>query len=126
MAYMSKEKKAILMPEIKKVLKKYGVKATFRVRHHSTLICTIRGGEIDFTKFYTDHSDHGTRSAHVNVYHIESSWDGIAKDFLLELKEAMMVGNHDRSDIMTDYFDVGWYIDIDLVEKYTKPFEAAA
>jgi hypothetical protein len=24
----------------------------------------------------------------------------------------MMTGNHDRSDSQTDYFDVGWYIEI--------------
>jgi hypothetical protein len=31
-----------------------------------------------------------------------------------ELYAAMMDGNHDNSDIQTDYFDVGWYIDINI------------
>ena len=34
----------------------------------------------------------------------------------------MMVGNHNNSDISTDYFDVGWYIDINI-GKWDKPYE---
>jgi hypothetical protein len=37
----------------------------------------------------------------------------------------MVVGNHDRSDSMTDYFDVGWYISIN-VGKWNKPYEMTA
>ena len=48
MAYVSQDRKKKLVAECKKVLAKYGVKATFRVRHHSTLVCTLREGGIDF------------------------------------------------------------------------------
>jgi hypothetical protein len=37
----------------------------------------------------------------------------------------MMVGNHDKSDVMTDYFNVGWYIDINI-GKWDKPYKVAA
>ena len=50
----------------------------------------------------------------VNPYWISDHWKDPAGKFLLEIKEAMMRGNHDRSDIMTDYFDVGWYIAIHI------------
>jgi hypothetical protein len=33
----------------------------------------------------------------------------------------MMVGNHDRSDIQSDYFDVGWYVDINI-GRWNKPY----
>jgi len=33
----------------------------------------------------------------------------------------MNEGNHDNSDIMTDYFDVGWYISVRL-GKWDKPY----
>jgi len=46
----------------------------------------------------------------------------LAKEFLLKLKDAMMVGNHNNTDLMTDYFDVGWYIKIN-VGKWDKPYE---
>ena len=46
------------------------------------------------------------------------------KEFLMELKSAMMNGNHDRSDIMTDLFDVGWYIDINI-GRWNKAYQPA-
>ena len=65
----------------------------------------------------------GTTS--VNEYWIEEHFEGVAKEFLLKLKDAMMIGNHNNSDIMTDYFDVGWYIKIN-VGKWDKPYEVTA
>ena len=44
-----------------------------------------------------------------------------AVSFLDEVLPAMNVGNHNRSDLMTDYFDVGWYIDINI-GRYNKPY----
>ena len=51
MAYMSQDKKKELAPLIKKVCKKYGVKATLSVRHHSTLVLNIKSGGVDFIKY---------------------------------------------------------------------------
>ena len=113
MAYMNVEKKNKLAPGIKKVLAKYGMKGTLAVNHHATLVCNLKSGPIDF----------GTDS--VNTYHIDNHFTGVAKEFLLKLKDAMMVGNHDRSDSMTDYFDVGWYIGINI-GKWNKPYEMTA
>jgi hypothetical protein len=36
----------------------------------------------------------------------------------------MNVGNHDRSDIQSDYFDVGWYVDVN-VGAWNQPYELA-
>ena len=35
---------------------------------------------------------------------------------------ALNAGNHDRSDIMTDYFDVGWYVSVKIGHSCDKPF----
>jgi len=118
MAFMNQERKKALAPRIKTVLKKYGMKGTIAVRHHSTLILNIKSGRIDFSKF--DEENRGY--INVNVYWINEHFDGVARDFLLELHAAMMVGNHDRSDSMTDYFDVGWYTDINIGD-YDKPYQ---
>ena len=112
MAYMNVEKKNELAPGIKKVLAEYGMKGTL-AKDHFTLKVNLKAGPIDF----------GTHD--VNTYHIENHYTGVAKEFLLKLKDAMMVGNHNRSDIMTDYFDVGWYIKIN-VGKWNKPYEVVA
>lgn len=124
MAYVSQDRKAALAPAIKAVCKKYGIKATLSVYHHSTLCLNISSGKIDFFKHLAPspyrRGDEG--SVQVNVYHVESHWmDGEAKDFLKEVLVAMNAGNHDNSDIMTDYFDVGWYCEIN-VGKWNKPY----
>ncbi len=137
MAYMSQENKKALAPQIKAVLKKYNMKGTIGVRHYSTLVVNVKSGALDIIgnmmenipvdHFYTENAVTPT-SIQVNTYHIGSSYTGKVADFLTELKDAMMstedgsVANHDNSDIMTDYFDVGWYIDIN-VGKYDKPYE---
>lgn len=124
MAYMSQKRKKELMPGIKKVLAKYGVKATFRVRH-GTLVATIREGGIDFINDFKVTTDQwGNKSEfhyQTNEYHLDKSWTGPALSFLQELKAAMKDGNWDNSDIMTDYFDVGWYIDMNIGD-YNKPY----
>jgi len=117
MAYMSQENKKSLMPAIKAVLKKYKMKASVGVRHHSSLVCNIVSGEMDLSECFS----HGDGYAQVNTYHIDRHYEGKVKSFLNELLAAMSTGNHDRSDIMTDYFDVGWYSNINIGQ-YHKPY----
>ena len=135
MAYMSQEKKQEIAPQVKAVLKKYGMKGSISVHHHSTLVVTLTAGKLDIIKNYNDVVDSercGDKDLlcgtyiQVNEYHIDRSYTGKVKNFLLELKNAMngrgsKIANHDNSDIMTDYFDVGWYIDIN-VGKWDKPY----
>ena len=47
MAYVSQEDKKKLAPQIKAVLKKYGMKGTLAIRHHSSLVCKIKEGDLD-------------------------------------------------------------------------------
>lgn len=111
MAYMDQAKKKELAPGIKRVLKKYGMKGTLGVNHHSTLVINISSGPIDF----------GVDHHQVNHYWIERNYQGESRDFLKELKDAAMRDNHDNSDIMTDYIDVGYYLDINI-GRWNKPY----
>jgi hypothetical protein len=108
MAYYSKEDKARHAPQIKALLKKHGMRGSLSVRHHSTVVLTLRGGPIDFGQ--AEHGGH----IDVNVYHIDSHFQDYpkARKFLNEAYKILMMGNHNNSDIQTDYFDVGWYVDI--------------
>ena len=106
MAYMSQEKKKALMPNIKAVLKKYNMKGTVSVKDNMSLVVRLTAGAIDFNLNYGYEQ--------VNHYHIHSNYDGIAAQFLTELKAAMNDGNHDKSDPQIDYFCVGWYITINI------------
>ena len=116
MAYVSQKDKAKLAPEIKKVLSKYGMKGSISIRHHSTLVVTLQSGAIQF-----DHS-HGDGYTQVNVYHIDSHYEGHAKAFLLELLAAMKGPDYfNNDDAMTDYFHRSHYTDINI-GKWNKPY----
>lgn len=130
MAYMNQERKAKLVPVIKAALKKYRVKGTIATCHHSISV-NIKSGSLDFIKNYNDTVSvrpGGFRLGspakdymQVNTYWYHEHFSGKAKDFLGELIAAMNNGNHDNSDIMTDYFDVGWYIHINI-GRWNKPY----
>lgn len=133
MAYMSQEKKAALAPRIKAILKKYGVKGSLAVRGHSTLVLNLKSGKIDFIgnsnrvcgenhyQVSRGFKPNTTGYDQVNPYWYQDHYDGKAKAFLKEVLAVMNDGNHDRSDIQTDYFCVGWYVDINI-GKWNKPY----
>jgi len=136
MAYMDQAKKATLAHGIKAVLKKYGMKGSIGVRHYSTLVCNISSGPLDVignmyeiavAKPGSHYERNPGKPTHiqVNEHWIADNYTGRVLTFLTELKDAMDVGNHDRSDIQSDHFDVGWYIDLNI-GKWDKPFVLTA
>ena len=117
MAYVSKQDKAELAPKIKLVLKKYDMKGSISVRHHSSLVVTLQSGAIDFGDY-----SHGNGYIQVNTYWIDDHYTGIAKAFLTELLVAMKGPNYfNNDDAMTDYFSRSHYTDIN-VGKWDKPY----
>ena len=122
MAYVSQDKKAALAPAIKAVLKKYGMKGTIAVQHHSTLVVNLKSGKLDLAK--------GEKYVQVNPYWAdkwaeEAGEKKIAR-FYRELFSAMKGPEFfDESDSMTDYFHCSHYIDVN-VGKWNKPYELTA
>jgi hypothetical protein len=135
MAYMSQENKKRIVALAKPILKKYGIKATFSVNHHTSLECNIKSGKIDFIKQFNTFMNKSNRPESMkdyakgyiqaNHYHLNNYFEGEALACLQEIKEVMMSGNHDNSDAMVDYFDVGWYIHINI-GKWNKPYQLEA
>ena len=113
MAYMNVEMKKARTPAVKAVLKKYGMTGTLSIRNNSTLVLTLSSGKIAFDLGEDTYRD-------VNVYHIPHHYEGIARDFLMEVDVAMNEGNYDNSDIQSDYFDIGFYTAI-KIGKWNKP-----
>ena len=125
MAYFNQERKAKIAPKIKAILAKYKVKGSLAVRNHVTLCLNIKSGSIDFIGNFnkTISADHyltargftpAEKSLSVNPYHYDNHFSGKALAFMQEVFAAMNDGNHDRSDIQSDYFDVGWYVDVNI------------
>lgn len=136
MAYMSQERKAKIAPNVKAVLNKYGIKGRLSVENHSTLILNINSGVIDFisnfnetcrkrvsysTQQFTTVKDHIS----VNPYWYHEHFTGRALAFMKEVMAAMNEGNHDRSDMQSDFFDVGWYVDINI-GRWDRPYALTA
>jgi hypothetical protein len=112
MAYVSQEMKTQLAPAIKSVLARYGVKASISVRHHSSLVVTIRSGNIDFGGDYIQ----------VNEYWINEHYTGVGRDFLTELLAAMKGPDYFNDDnVQIDYFHRSHYTDI-CIGKWDQPY----
>ena len=110
---MNQEKKKELAPLIKSICKKHGIKATLSVTsNRSILNLNIKSGSIDFDGRHC-----------ISPYHYKKEFADNEKAlaFSCEVVPAMNIGNHDNSDAMTDYFDVGWYTSINI-GNYDKPY----
>lgn len=139
MAYMSQETKAKIVAAVKPILKKYGLKGTFAVRNHSTIVLNIKSGKIDFIenyikadveKSYAKHMSEDqiayirkNRLIDVNPYWFQEHFSGKAKAALTEIFVAMKRAGewYDNSDSMTDYFDTAYYVDVNI-GKWNKPY----
>jgi hypothetical protein len=132
MAYINQSMKKELSYGIKEVLKKYGVKGTIGVDNHSCLVVNIKEGAIDFI----GHANEQNRKLadergityypsdgylQMNPYRTDDV-EGVVGKFMTELVAAMK-GRlwYDNSDIMTDYFDTAYYLNIN-VGKWDRPY----
>jgi hypothetical protein len=133
MAYMDQATKAKLAANLKKVMPK-GWKYSLAVRNSSTIVCTISEAPADIlgemTRCSAARALYGDRPAFcgqrnsqyasVNGYWLQNQFDTLLPTFQM-IYSALNDGNHDRSDPQSDYFDVGWYVDV-MVGRWNKPF----
>ena len=127
MAYINQTEKKELSVGIKSVLKKYGMKGTIGIDHHSTLVVNLKYGKLDIIGNWFDTvskkgtiNDYGDKLdkpeyMQVNEYWIDHNYTGKVKDFLNELVSAMKGENFfDKTDLMSDYFHVKHYLSINV------------
>ncbi len=131
MAYMDQEKKAKIAVELKKVMPK-NWKYTLKVSDHAQLQLVIRKADVDILdniKMSDEYKNRGRKSAkeegyfNVNHYYIQDTFkDKKLADVFSDIYAAMNCLNYNNSNIMADYFDVGYYIAIKIGE-WDKPFQ---
>ncbi len=132
MAYMSQEAKKEIALLLKAAKLPKHMKYSLGVQHHSGIVMNIRSSDIDFLGNYNARTEEknrvSDRDGHfavdyldVNVYHIESCFTGAVRDLLIKINKILNFKNYNNSDIMTDYFDVGHYVYINI-GKWDKPF----
>lgn len=136
MAYMSQETKGKIVEACRPILKKYGIKATWGVDNHSTIVLNVKAGKIDFFTNYAetmqgrpgkrqDVVDQIVRDRYmqVNQYWLDDTFSGKALDCMNELFRTIKSAGEwfDDSDAMTDYFHTAYYIRVNL-GKWNKPY----
>lgn len=128
MAYMSQEKKAQIAAKLKAVVPA-GWKYSLSVRNHSTLVLTIASAPVDLLATINRHAQEDVRHpmTYASVYFraVDRHFEGDTLQIMERIAEALDDGNHDRSDLQSDYFDVGWYVDINI-GRWDRPFVCTA
>jgi hypothetical protein len=128
MAYVDQALKSQIATELKKVMPQ-GWKYSLAVNHHSTIVCTISAAPVELIKAHKATEYFKPESAthiEINPYHFESQLADttLLADFTAILG-ALNTDNHNRSDIQTDYFDVGHYVSLNI-GRWNKPFVCTA
>ena len=125
---MNQEKKKEIASLLKKefgTAKQRGFKYTLAVRNLSTIVMNISAGKVDFIGNYLEKnqvdSDKDVSYLSVSCW-IDDRYTGEVKDILNRALKCLNDGNHDNSDIMTDYFDTGWYVEINI-GRWNKPYK---
>lgn len=140
MAYISKDQATAKRAAIKAAFPaKDGWKISVVNDNFSTLRICITEGPIEFQKhpklegsdFWRDRTK-TEAITHEGVNHLRLRADDhnpiypeATFTFLKKIAEIAMEGNHDNSDAMTDYTDVGWYVDLDI-GRWDKPYRQVA
>lgn len=144
MAFMNQAKKRLIADALKKVVPP-GWKYSLAVRHHTTIVMTIRSAPIDFMQMEAERLRAELRRGHsyvdphyiathiselergeveyfqLNEFQVATQFPGEIGKIFADIVAALNTGNHDNSDLMTDYFDVGHYISLRIGD-YGKPF----
>lgn len=116
MAYMNQELKAKLAANLKKVVPK-DWKYSLRVTNHSGITMQIKEAPVDLLGYLHVNSEYVRDYACLNTHGYKSHFKGAPEavvDQIGKIITALNDGNHDNSDIQTDYFDVGWYVSVEF------------
>ncbi|TAL65801.1 MAG: hypothetical protein EPN79_11665 [Burkholderiaceae bacterium] len=131
MANVDQGKKALIAAALKQVVPA-GWKYSLSVDRHSTIVMTISAAPVDFfevvhtkRKARNPESNRASGNMSLNHFHLGQVFDGELLEVFKRITAALNTGNHDRSDPMTDYFDVGHYVEIN-VGRWNKPFVCTA
>lgn len=127
MAYVSKELKQKKLDALKKCIP-LGWKWSLAVRDHSTLVLTIYSAPVDILSEIRHNVGESQLPISrmywsLNPYHWNNVFDVVstARNVMADVFAVLFDGNHDNSDPMTDYHDVGWYVAVDI-GKWDTPF----
>jgi hypothetical protein len=120
MAYVDQSKKAKIAANLKKVVPA-GWKYSLAVRNHSTIVLTISAAPVNLLDKVVDLRE-GEQYFTLNPYHYRNQFNEkkVIETFA-KIFAALNTDNFDHSDVQTDYFHVGHYVDVQI-GRWNKPF----
>lgn len=107
MAYANKEQSTRVKQELQKEFP--GYKFSVTVVNYSKIVVSIMAAPVTFTERSYEQLNH---------YYLDRYQNS---EILQKIKSIANKGNYNNSDVLTDYFEVGFYLDIQ-VGKWDKPF----
>jgi len=140
MAWVQKNTVTKVREALKVLNKEYGMKTSVSGTNSSSLKIRILSGKIDFVQNRLDMLEGDMRYSEeekanhrlyltkfnsgmqVNHYWLDTSFSGLALEYLEKVKAIMSVDHWDKSDIQSDYFNCAYYMNIDI-GKWDKPYE---
>jgi len=140
MAWVQKDTVTKVREALKVLNKEYGMKTSVSGTNSSSLKVRILSGKIDFVQNRLDMLEGDMRYSEeekanhrlyltkfnsgiqVNHYWLDTSFSGVALEYLEKVKAIMSVDHWDKSDIQSDYFNCAYYMNIDI-GKWDKPYE---
>lgn len=152
MAYVSDELIKKVRAKCKEIDKKYGMKCTVRHRNRITLQVVVRSGKHDLKEnmLATLNASRATMrnpdGEYVAIHYLDDLqslineetpyfgdlsyhsciiFSGELKAYIDELREAMLEGHWDESDIQIDYFHCAYYHHL-YIGEYDKPYKVQA
>ena len=120
MAYVDQAKKQRIAAALKQVMPP-GWKYSLAVQHHSTCVLTISSAPADILAALPCIG--AAQYARINPYHYRRQLrDPELVQLFSRIVAALNTDNYDRSDLQTDYFDCGHYIEINI-GRWDRPFK---
>ena len=124
MAYMSQEHKKEIAVLLKEVMPKKW-KYSLAVNNHSTIVLTISKADVDLIGMHKQLSPENkdkVTNFQLNHYYLHNAYDGEVLEKMEEIVKVLNHKNYDNSDVQSDYFDVGHYVNLNI-GNWKKPFE---
>jgi hypothetical protein len=118
MAYISTEKVKEMRNKLKELFPtKKGWKLSVTREHSSGINCSI------LTAPFELRLDANRTNESVNHYYVKEHYNDnpATRDALLSMLEVLNMNNYNNSDVQSDYFDVGHYVNLSI-GKWDKPF----
>ena len=128
MAYITQDQKKEIATLLKNVVPR-GWKYSLAINNHSALVMTIRSAPVDllsewFRCSYKSNyviSPVKPKDARINEYNLERQFNE-SLETIKAIEAVLNTGNYDNSDIQADYFNVGFYVTLQL-GTWDKPFK---